>query len=48
VLIENDTMEMERIKGNLTIEFEMKDLDALRYILDIEVARSPKRVFLSQ
>jgi Reverse transcriptase (RNA-dependent DNA polymerase) len=48
VLIGNDSVEMKRLKASLVKEFEMKDLDELRYFLGIEVARSKKRVVLSQ
>jgi Reverse transcriptase (RNA-dependent DNA polymerase) len=44
VLTGNDTMEMGRIKDSLATKFEMKDLGALCYFLDIEVASSPKGV----
>jgi Reverse transcriptase (RNA-dependent DNA polymerase) len=48
VLTGNDTVEMERLNASLTKEFEMKDLDELRYFLNIEVVRSKKKVVLSQ
>jgi Reverse transcriptase (RNA-dependent DNA polymerase) len=48
VLTGNDTMEMGRIKDSLATKFEMKDLDALRYFLGIEVVSSSNGVFLSQ
>jgi cobalamin biosynthesis protein CobT len=48
VLTGNDSVEMKRLKDNLIKEFEMKDLGELRYFLGIEVARSKKRVVLSQ
>jgi Reverse transcriptase (RNA-dependent DNA polymerase) len=48
VLTGNDTVEMKRIKGSLATEFEMKDLDPLRYFLSIEVVNAPNGVFLSQ
>jgi Reverse transcriptase (RNA-dependent DNA polymerase) len=41
VLTDNDTVKMKRIKGNMAIEFEMKDLGPLRYFLGIEVANAP-------
>jgi Reverse transcriptase (RNA-dependent DNA polymerase) len=48
VLTDNDPTEMKRIKASLATEFETKDLGELRYFLGIEVARSKKRVVLSQ
>lgn len=34
--------EIESLKKNLAIEFEVKDLEKMQYFLDIEVARSKK------
>jgi Reverse transcriptase (RNA-dependent DNA polymerase) len=48
VLTGNDSVEMKRLKASLAKEFEMKDLDELRYFLGIEIARSKKGVVLSQ
>jgi Reverse transcriptase (RNA-dependent DNA polymerase) len=48
VLTSNDPVEMKRLKVSLAKEFEMKDLGELHYFLGIEVARSKKRVVLSQ
>jgi Reverse transcriptase (RNA-dependent DNA polymerase) len=48
VLTGNDTVEMMRIKGSLTTEFEIKDLGPLRYFLGIKVVSSPNGIFLSQ
>lgn len=33
---------MERLKKNLVVDFEIKDLGPLKYFLDMEVARSKK------
>ena len=35
-------------EGNLSKEFEIKNLGQLKYFLDIVVARSPKGIILSQ
>jgi Reverse transcriptase (RNA-dependent DNA polymerase) len=42
VLTGNDPIEMKRLKTSLAKEFEMKDLNELRYFLSIEVARSKR------
>ncbi|RLN42615.1 retrotransposon protein, putative, unclassified [Panicum miliaceum] len=39
--------EINRLKKNLSEEFEVKDLGQLRYFLSIEIARSPKGIVLS-
>ncbi|WVZ55593.1 hypothetical protein U9M48_006233 [Paspalum notatum var. saurae] len=48
IIIGDDTLEIERLKKNLSKEFEVKDLGQLRYFLGIEIARSPKGIVLSQ
>jgi Reverse transcriptase (RNA-dependent DNA polymerase) len=48
LLVGNDDVETKSLKVSLAKEFEMKDLDELRYFLDIEVARTKKVVVLSQ
>jgi Reverse transcriptase (RNA-dependent DNA polymerase) len=48
VLTGNYPVEMKRLKASLAKEFEMKNLGELRYFLGIEVARSKKRIVLSQ
>jgi Reverse transcriptase (RNA-dependent DNA polymerase) len=48
LLTGSDTVEMKRIKSNLATEFEVKELDPLRYFLGIEVANAPNGVFFSQ
>jgi hypothetical protein len=44
---DNDN-EIERLKLQLTREFEVKDLGQLRYFLGIEVSRSARGIYLSQ
>jgi len=48
VITGDDTLEITRLKENLSKEFEVKDLGQLRYFLGIEIARSPKGIVLSQ
>jgi len=48
IITGDDTSEIERLKKNLSKEFEVKDLGQLRYFLGIEIARSPKGIVLSQ
>lgn len=43
ILIENNTMEMTKLKTKLAAEFEIKDLGHLCYFLGMEVARNEKR-----
>lgn len=44
VLTGDDTLEMKRLKDVLATEFEIKDLDQMRYFLGMEVARSRKGI----
>ena len=44
----NDPKEREALQDYLSREFEMKDLDPLKYFLGIEVSRSDKGIFLSR
>ena len=44
----NDPNERKALQSYLSSEFEMKDLDHLKYFLGIEVSRSDKGIFLSQ
>ena len=44
----DDEMEIKCLKGNLSREFEVKDLGQLKYFLGIEIARNPKGIVLSQ
>ena len=48
VITGDDTLEIARLKENLSKEFEVKDLGQLRYFLGIEIARSPRGIVLSQ
>lgn len=48
VVTGNDTEEIARLKKLLAKEFKIKDLGKLQYFLGIEVARSAKRIFISQ
>ena len=48
VVIGNDPDERKALQSYLSREFEMKDLDHLKYFLGIEVSRSNKGIFLSQ
>ena len=48
IITGDDEREIIRLKENLSKEFEVKDLGQLRYFLDIEIARNPKGIVLSQ
>ena len=48
ILTGNDNKELERLKKVLAKEFEIKDLDDLKYFLGMEFARSKKGIFVSQ
>ena len=48
ILIGNDLDEMERLKGVMAREFEIKDLRPLRYFFGMEVIRSRKGIVVSQ
>lgn len=48
ILIGDHIEEMETLKALLAPEFEIKDLGMLRYFLGMEVARSSKRIVVSQ
>ena len=48
IITENDEQEIQNLKGKLASEFEIKDLENLRYFLGIEVARSSKGLILTQ
>ena len=48
VLTRDDCNELERLKRKLAKEFEIKDLGALKYFLEMESARSKEGIFGSQ
>ena len=48
IITGDDIEEIERLKGNLSQEFEMKNLGDLKYFLGIEVLRSEGGIFLRQ
>ncbi|XP_047942387.1 uncharacterized mitochondrial protein AtMg00810-like [Salvia hispanica] len=48
IITGDDVEEIERLKGSLFQEFEMKDLGNLKYFLGIEVLRSEGGIFLRQ
>jgi len=48
IITGDDSLEISRLKKNLSNEFEVKDLGQLRYFLGIEIARSPRGIVLSQ
>ena len=46
IITGDDFDEISKLQGNLASEFEMKNLGDLKYFLGVEVARSPKGIFL--
>ena len=48
ILIGDDNVEMERLKNKLVDNFKTKNLDALKYSLGMEFARSKKSIFVDQ
>ena len=48
IITGDDQEEIKRLKGCLSKEFEVKDLDNLKYFLGIEVARTEKGISLFQ
>ncbi|RVW92973.1 Retrovirus-related Pol polyprotein from transposon RE1 [Vitis vinifera] len=48
VLTGDDCNELEKLKGKLAEEFEIKDLEALKYFLGMEFARSKEDIFVNQ
>ena len=48
IITGDDEEEIKYLKQQLAREFEVKDLEQLRYFLGIEVSRSPKGIYLSQ
>ena len=47
VLTGDDCNELEKLKGKLAEEFEIKDLGALKYFLGMEFARSKEGIFVN-
>lgn len=48
VVTGNDSNEIAALQESLVTEFELKDLEHLKYFLGIKVARSSKRISLCQ
>ncbi|KAJ9682786.1 hypothetical protein PVL29_018666 [Vitis rotundifolia] len=48
VLTGDDCNELEKLKGRLVEEFEIKDLGALKYFLGMEFAMSKEGIFVNQ
>lgn len=48
IVTDNYPVEISRLKLRLASEFEIEDLDSLRYFLGIKVARSTKGICISQ
>ena len=48
VIAGNDSAQCSRLKPFLATQFHLKDLGRLKYFLGLEVAHSPKGIFLSQ
>ena len=48
IVTENDMEEISRLQRKLAIEFEMKNLEGLKYFLGIKVSKSMHGIFISQ
>ncbi|RVW47145.1 Retrovirus-related Pol polyprotein from transposon RE1 [Vitis vinifera] len=48
VLIGDDCNELEKLKGKLVEEFEIKDMGALKYFLGMKFSRSKEGIFVNQ
>ncbi|CAL8102029.1 unnamed protein product [Prunus armeniaca] len=48
IVTSDDLEEIDKLKGYLVYEFDMKDRNGLKYFLGIEVTRSEHGIFLSQ
>ena len=48
VITGDDYREINNLKTSLAGEFEIKDLESLKYFLEMEVARSKKGIVVSQ
>lgn len=47
IIIGDDIEEISKLQKHLATEFEMKNLEGLKYFLRIEVVRSKQGIFLS-
>jgi hypothetical protein len=48
IIAGDDLIEKDMLRKRLTVEFEIKKLEKLKYFLGIKVAYSEKRIFISQ
>ena len=48
ILTDDNSLEIERLKGLLARDFEIKDLRTLKYFVGMEFARSKNGIFVSQ
>jgi Reverse transcriptase (RNA-dependent DNA polymerase) len=47
IIRENNLEEIKNVKGKLKENFDMKDLEILKYFLGLGIAYSPKNIFIS-
>lgn len=48
IIAGDDLIEKDMLRKRLTVEFEIKKLEKLKYFLGIKMAYSEKRIFISQ
>ena len=48
ILTGDDRCELEKLKKELVRDFKIKDLGALKYFLNMEIARSKEGIFVTQ
>jgi Reverse transcriptase (RNA-dependent DNA polymerase) len=48
IVVGNNLEELKKVKTKLKEMFDIKDLGLLKYFLGIEIAHSPKELFISQ
>jgi len=48
IIAGDDLIEKDMLRKRLTVEFEIKKLEKLKYFLGIKVAYSEKEIFISQ
>jgi Reverse transcriptase (RNA-dependent DNA polymerase) len=48
IITDNNMEEIKKVKAQLRENFDIKVLELLKYFLGIEIAQSPKRIFISQ